>query len=99
MSDIIKDGAKQSISRLKSLGIKNTVMLSGYRLEVARYVSSEVGLDKYHAELLPQHKVEHFENISNANKNGKVAFVGDGINDAPVIAISDVGFAMGACWL
>lgn len=94
VSDIIKEDAKSTIEKLKQINIKNLIMLSGDRKEVAEYVSKEIGLTQAFAELLPQDKVSMFEKISK-NGNGKVAYVGDGINDAPVLAISDVGFAMG----
>lgn len=95
VSDIIKEETKEIIKLLKSVGVKESIMLSGDRKEVADYVSKEIGLTKAYAELLPQDKVAYFEKITENKKNGKVAFVGDGINDAPVLAISDVGIAMG----
>lgn len=95
VSDIIKDEAKATIKKLKENGIKNTIMLSGDRKEVASFVSNEIGIDSYYAELLPQDKVSNFKKIAKESDFGKIAFIGDGINDAPVLAISDVGFAMG----
>lgn len=95
VSDIIKDEAKDTISDIKSIGVKSTIMLSGDRKEVANFVAKEIGIDKVYSELLPQDKVSNFEKISIVDNNGKVAFVGDGINDAPVLAVADVGFAMG----
>ena len=96
ISDEIKEDSKEAISKLKSLGIKDTIMLTGDRLKVAKIVSESLGLTRFYAELLPQHKVEKLEEIdSRKSKNGKIAFVGDGINDAPVLARADVGIAMG----
>ncbi|WP_250278751.1 heavy metal translocating P-type ATPase [[Clostridium] colinum] len=94
VSDIIKEEAKQTIKMLKKSGISKTVMLSGDRKETANYVSNYINIDEVYSELLPQDKVSIFESIKEKNNN-KVAFVGDGINDAPVLAISDVGIAMG----
>lgn len=96
ISDEVKEDSKQAIQKLKELGIKKTVMLTGDAKAVGEAVGKELGLDEVHAELLPQQKVEEIEKID-AAKNGKekVAFVGDGINDTPVLARADVGIAMG----
>ena len=96
ISDVIKPDSKQTISDLHASGIK-TVMLTGDRREVAEKVGSELGLDEVHAELLPDGKVKELSNImSKKQDDQKVAFVGDGINDAPVLTSADVGIAMGA---
>ncbi|MDN5341454.1 MAG: Zn2+/Cd2+-exporting ATPase [Oceanotoga sp.] len=92
ISDKIKNGVKQTIKQLKQLGIKNTVMLTGDNKKVAQAVTKEVGIDEYYAELLPDQKVQKFEQIKT---NKKIAFIGDGINDAPVLTRSDIGIAMG----
>ena len=92
INDKIKDDSAEAIRRLKQLGVKKTVMLTGDRKEVADRVAKELGIDEYHAELLPADKVRYIER---ANSQLKVAFVGDGINDAPVLARADVGIAMG----
>jgi len=92
ISDKIKDNVPEQIARLKDLGIKKTVMLSGDKRKVAEYISKTAGIDECYAELLPQQKVEMVHKISN---NYICAYVGDGINDAPVIASSSVGIAMG----
>ena len=94
--DTIKGDAKKSVSLLKKMGIKDTVMLTGDNMETADAVASEVGIDKVYASLLPDDKVRAVEvYLKNMNKNQKLAFVGDGINDAPVLARADVGIAMG----
>ena len=96
ISDRIKADSKDAIKQIKNDGIK-TVMLTGDHSDVAEAVSNELGLDSYYAELLPQDKVTRLENIiKNKANNTNVAFVGDGINDAPVLARADVGIAMGA---
>ncbi|MBQ6341795.1 MAG: cadmium-translocating P-type ATPase [Anaerolineaceae bacterium] len=97
ISDTIKPDAKEAISGLKANGIRKTVMLTGDKKAVAADVSNQLGLDEFYAELLPQNKVEIVEKlISDNNENEKLAFVGDGINDAPVLIRADVGIAMGA---
>lgn len=96
IADEIKDDAALAISRLKKLGVENTVMLTGDSRIVAAKIANELGLDYYMAELLPEDKVEALEKIiAQSGKKNKVVFVGDGINDAPVIARADVGMAMG----
>ena len=97
VSDIIKDESKETIKALKQIGISKTVMLSGDRKETAQFVANNIGIDDVYYELLPQDKVSMFEKIKEKSENGnkKVAFVGDGINDAPVLSMSDVGIAMG----
>lgn len=94
VSDELKDNVVEDIKKLKSLGIKETIMLSGDNENTAKKVGELVGLDKVYGNLLPQDKVSIFEDIINKNK-GKVVFVGDGVNDAPVLARADIGIAMG----
>lgn len=97
INDMIKEDSANAISELKRLGVKNTVMLTGDRREVAQSVAEKLGMSAYHAELLPTGKVEQMEKLLAQKESGKyVAFVGDGINDAPVLALSDVGIAMGS---
>ncbi|SHJ81410.1 Cd2+/Zn2+-exporting ATPase [Clostridium amylolyticum] len=96
ISDEIKEDAQKAIQDLKKLGIKNTIMLTGDSKKVGTKVGETLGLDKVYSELLPQDKVEKLELIdSQKSSQGKVVFVGDGINDAPVLARADIGIAMG----
>ena len=93
INDIVKDDSLQTITTLKALGVKKTVMLTGDRKEVAFRVAQQLGIDEYHAELLPTDKVSQLSAL--CLPTSTVAFVGDGINDAPVLARADVGIAMG----
>lgn len=96
ISDQIKDNMKSTIEDMKSVGINKIVMLTGDSKNVAKEVSDEIGIDNYYAELLPNDKVSLIEKIMSEKKeDSKVAFIGDGINDAPVIARADVGISMG----
>ena len=97
ISDEIKKDAKKAIKGLKDIGIKKSIMLTGDVEKVAKKVGEELGLDEIYSNLLPQDKVSKFEEIiENKKSKGNVVFVGDGINDAPVLARADVGIAMGA---
>ena len=97
IADSIKKDSKKAIQNLKKNGIKQTVMLTGDRKQVGEAVAKELGIDKVYTELLPDGKVEKVEELlKEKSPKGKLAFVGDGINDAPVLAISDIGIAMGA---
>jgi len=96
IGDEIKQDAVKAIQDLRSLGVKNIVMLTGDSKTIAKHISEKLGLNSYFAELLPEDKVRILENLIKEKRSGKVAFVGDGINDAPVIARADVGIAMGA---
>ena len=96
IADTIKEDSKKAIEDLKKNNIKQTVMLTGDRKQVGEAVSKELGLDKVYAELLPDGKVEKIEELlKEKSEKGKLAFVGDGINDAPVLALADIGIAMG----
>ncbi len=96
IADEIKKDSKQTIEELKKNGIKQTVMLTGDKKEVGESVAKEIGIDKVYTELLPTDKVQKVEELlKTKTAKGKLAFVGDGINDAPVLAISDIGIAMG----
>ena len=97
ITDKIKKDSLKTIKRLKAYGIKDTIMLSGDKKEVAENISKELEIDKVYSELLPDGKVEKLEELlKNKSSKGKIAFVGDGINDAPVLALADIGIAMGA---
>lgn len=95
IEDEIKEDSKQAIKRLKEIGVKKTVMLTGDNKKVAEKVASQLGLDEVYSELLPIDKVTNVEKLLSKDKNRKLAFVGDGINDAPVLARADIGVAMG----
>lgn len=95
IADEIKEDAVQAIQDLKRVGVAQTVMLTGDNKAVAQGIATRLGLDSYKAELLPEGKVEEIEELLSRSGRGKVAFVGDGINDAPVIARADIGIAMG----
>ena len=96
INDKIKEDSAEAISSLKRLGVEKTVMLTGDREAVGKDVAERLGLDEYHAELLPADKVAHVERLIREKTEGKsLAFVGDGINDAPVLKRADVGIAMG----
>ena len=90
---MVKDDAAEAVQSLKSLGVEKTVMLTGDQEEVAAVVAAHVGVDEYHSGLLPDDKVAAVARMSDAGE--RLAFVGDGINDAPVLARADVGIAMG----
>ncbi len=96
INDRIKEDSKEAVAQLKQLGVGRIVMLTGDREEVGRDVAGRIGLDEYHAELLPTDKVAHVERLLESCSQGALAFVGDGINDAPVLKRADVGIAMGA---
>lgn len=98
INDKVKDDSAETIRSLKSMGVSRTVMLTGDREEVGKDVAEKLGIDEYHAELLPADKVAYVDellNLQRSTPSNKLAFVGDGINDAPVLARADVGIAMG----
>ena len=94
IADSVKETSQNTIKRLKKLGVKRTVMLTGDRKEIAEHIAEKIGLDEYYAELMPADKVDHVEEL--LKESWTLAFVGDGINDAPVLARADIGIAMGA---
>lgn len=97
IADVVKDDAAECIKRLHAAGARKTVMLTGDRAEVAKAVAEKLGLDEYHGKLLPEDKVNQVERLlGETSEKGKLAFVGDGINDAPVLTRADIGIAMGA---
>lgn len=97
IADSIKTGVKDAIEKLREVGIKNVVMLTGDRKEIADVVAADIGIDQVYSELLPADKVEKVQELLDRQANGaKLTFAGDGINDAPVIMRSDVGIAMGS---
>ncbi len=96
ISDEIKETSKSAIAELKKAGISKAIMLTGDRKEIGEHVADILGIDDVYTQLLPADKVEHIENIIQSKQDdGKIAFVGDGINDAPVLARADIGIAMG----
>jgi len=95
INDKIKEDSAEAIALLKESGVERTIMLTGDRQEVADHVAQQLNLDEYHAELLPADKVAYMEQLSTLNSQFSTLFVGDGINDAPVLARADVGVAMG----
>ena len=96
ISDKIKENAVEALINLKKAGVKKTVMLTGDNKKTAYKVGEKINIDEVHSELLPLDKVKEVEEImKRSNKNGKLAFVGDGVNDAPVLARADIGIAMG----
>lgn len=94
IADEVKDNSRDAISQLKNMGVKNTVMLTGDRKEIAESIAGELEIDRVYSELLPSDKVKYVEKLLGESKI--LAFVGDGVNDAPVLARADVGIAMGA---
>ena len=95
ISDQVKEGAGQAIRGIKQAGVEKTVLLTGDGEKVGQAIGRDLGIDRVYGDLLPEEKVRHFEKLQKADPQGKIAFVGDGINDAPVLARADVGIAMG----
>ncbi|MDO4804791.1 MAG: heavy metal translocating P-type ATPase [Lachnospiraceae bacterium] len=97
IADELKENSKEAIAEMKKSGVKRTVMLTGDKEKVANKIAAETGIDEYYAELLPADKVSHVERLlAECGEKEKLAFVGDGINDAPVLSRADIGIAMGA---
>jgi len=96
VADMLKPNSKKAVEKLFEIGVERIVMLTGDIKKVAERIAAELGLKEFYSELLPAQKVEHLEKILSEKNSGKVAFVGDGINDAPVLARADIGIAMGA---
>lgn len=95
IADVVRDDALETVARLRKLGVRRMVMLSGDREAAVREVAQQLGLDEYHAELLPDQKLAKVEELLAEQHRGRLLVVGDGINDAPILARSDVGVAMG----
>lgn len=96
ISDKIKSDSKETIKNLKKSNIKKTVMLTGDKASTSQAIANELEIDEVYAELLPDGKVEKLENLmKEKHSKGNIVFVGDGINDSPVLALSDIGIAMG----
>ncbi len=93
IADELKDNVSEALSEVKSLGVKRTVMLTGDNRMIADAIGKKVGIDQVYSELLPEDKVNHLE--AELSDEQKTAFVGDGMNDAPVLARADIGIAMG----
>ena len=97
ISDTLKKDAREAVAKLKNVGVRKTVMLTGDNKSAAQKIASQLKIDEVYAELLPEDKVNHIERLlAESGKDEKVAFIGDGINDAPVLARADIGIAMGA---
>ena len=97
ISDKIKKDSIKCVNLIKKNGVKQTIMLTGDKKEIAEHISKEIGIDKVHSELLPDGKTEKMEQLlKEKSQSKKIAYVGDGINDAPVLALADIGIAMGA---
>lgn len=96
ISDVVKDTSKQAMAELKKAGVKNLIMLTGDVEQVAKKVAKELGIDQVYSQLLPGDKVAKVEELLGSKQKGKLAFAGDGINDAPVLSRADIGIAMGA---